>query len=153
MFSKLPVPAELLNELEVQFAPPDHEVFQLTPPAFDQHASLFYNSLGRPQVSYDSFWDIYRQILHLFQVNEGQPEDMPTVSLANTLAEELDSHFDTIARISNEGVSLLPGMEELRQGGPVVGDTGDVGSSGPSSIPVAVFTDESGSEGDGDESF
>ena len=131
----------------MQFAPPDHEVFQLTPPAFDQHASLFYNSLGRPQISYDSFWDIYRQILRLFQVNEGQPED--TRSLVNTLAEELNSHFDTIARISNEGVSLLPGMEELRQGGRVVGDTG--GSSGFSNIPAAEFTDESGSDGDPDE--
>jgi len=96
----------------VQFAPPDYEVFQLTPPAFNQHATLFYNSLGQPQISHDSFWDIYRQILQLFQVNEGQPEDIG--SSVNTLAKELDSHFDTIAHISNEEVSLLLGMEELR---------------------------------------
>ena len=130
----------------MQFAPPDHEVFQLTPPAFNEHATLFYNSLGRPQVSHDSFWDIYRQILHLFHVNGGQPE--VTGSSVNTLTEELDSHFDTIARISNEEVQLLAGMEELRQGGRVVGDPGGAGTS---NIPAAEFTDESSSEGDLDE--
>lgn len=79
-------------------------------------------------------------------MNEGQPED--TGSSVNTLAKELDSHFDTIVRISNEEVLLLPGMEELLQAGRVVGDIGNPGSS---SIPAAEFTDESGSEEDDDE--
>ncbi|KAJ6483694.1 hypothetical protein DFH09DRAFT_949611, partial [Mycena vulgaris] len=36
---KIPVTIEILDELEAQFAPADHEVFQLTPPEFDPRAN------------------------------------------------------------------------------------------------------------------
>lgn len=137
MFSKVPVPAELIDQLEMQFAPPGHEVFQLTPSAFHDHASFFYNSLGQPRITYDSFWDIYRRILHLFPANQGQRED------SDDLMAALDLHFETMARVSNEEVLLLPGMAELRQAGRVVGD---IEIAGPSNIPVAEFTDESESD-------
>ena len=91
MFSKVPVSAELIDQLEMQFAPPSHEVFQLTPSAFHDHASFFYNSLGQPQITYDSFWDIYCRILHLFQANQGQQGD------SDNLIAALDLHFETMA--------------------------------------------------------
>ncbi|KAJ7300659.1 hypothetical protein DFH08DRAFT_919235 [Mycena albidolilacea] len=55
---KIPVDADLLDQMEAQFAPPDHEVFQLTPPEFDHWANVYYDEMSRPLVTHDSFWDL-----------------------------------------------------------------------------------------------
>ncbi|KIK57349.1 hypothetical protein GYMLUDRAFT_246997 [Collybiopsis luxurians FD-317 M1] len=57
------IPPSLIDELELEYVPPDHEVFQLTPLAFNQAANIVYNQLHRPKVTFRSFWAVYRSLL------------------------------------------------------------------------------------------
>jgi hypothetical protein len=48
------------------YAPPDHPVFELVPPTFDNLARQFYLAMGQPTVSRTNVWDIYLAMLHEF---------------------------------------------------------------------------------------
>ena len=52
---QLLVPMELLDHLEDQYIPCNHPVFELTPPIFHEHASTFYNVMGSPVITIDTF--------------------------------------------------------------------------------------------------
>jgi len=108
---KVIIPPELINRLEAEYAPPSHEVFQLVPPAFHEHATHFYEAIGRPLVTYQSFWGIYRQLHHAFEA---------TIDLDPVIS----AIPDTVNRIDNEKLSLLPEMQELRGGDGVIGNSG-----------------------------
>jgi len=60
-------------------------------------------------VSYNTFWGIYRQLLHSFQ---GIIDLDPVISAVP----------NTVTRINNEKLPLLPEMKELRGGNGVIGD-------------------------------
>ena len=61
-------------------------------------------------MAYNSFWGIYRQLLHSFK----DITDLDPV---------ISAVPDTVTRINNEELPLLPEMKELRGGDGVVGDT------------------------------
>jgi hypothetical protein len=131
---QIPVPLDLIDRFEAEFAPPDHEVFQLTPPEFHMRASGFYDTLGQPPITRDTFWLVYNQVLDCFKIVDD--ELLPVV----------EGLFDTVRRVEEDGVELLPGQKELRMGGKVVGGDGD------SEIYLADITDSSeGDEADADE--
>jgi hypothetical protein len=67
------VPDSLFDEMEAKYAPPEHDVFHLTPPPFDSRANKYYEKMGRPPVTSNSFWDVYQQLLAVFQ--EAVPSD------------------------------------------------------------------------------
>ena len=98
--------------MEAEYAPPDHEVFQLTPLPFDSHANKYYEEMGRPPVSSSSFWDVYQQLLARFRGAE--PSD--------DLTEVLSDLENQTEQISKEKVDVLPGLKPLRLGATVVGD-------------------------------
>jgi hypothetical protein len=75
---QIPVPSELVDEAEQLFAPPDHPVFQLVPPLFGKRIAHLYNTIGRPTVTSDSFWAIYRALLTSFGEVDQDYELMPT---------------------------------------------------------------------------
>jgi hypothetical protein len=104
-------------------------VFQLTPHAFHEHAVRFYEALGRPLVAYNTFWGIYRQLLHAF-----------VGGVTTSLASVISAIPDTVARINGEALPLLSDMKELRGGDGVIGDGQEVGSSDH------VYTDFTDSE-------
>jgi len=106
---------DMIDGLEAEFAPRNHEVFQLTPPEFHTRASDFYNSLSRPPITFDTFWPIYHQLLECF-----------TKADSEALLPVIDAYFGTIKRVDEEEIQLLPGQEELRVGGKVIGGEGDV---------------------------
>ena len=62
------VTEELLNEAEQKWACPDDPVFQLTPPDFNAQASVFYEEIGHPPVTSDTFWTVYLRLLRKFEV-------------------------------------------------------------------------------------
>ncbi|KAJ7827354.1 hypothetical protein B0H14DRAFT_2595352 [Mycena olivaceomarginata] len=65
------VPPELFDEMEQQWAPPDDPVFELAPPVFTGKIQDIYESLGRPEVTSRSFWDVYSALLnHIIQIDE-----------------------------------------------------------------------------------
>jgi hypothetical protein len=126
---QIPVPLDLIERFETEFAPPDHEVFQLTPLEFHQRASSFYDALGRPSVTRDTLWAVYHQVLDCFKT-----------AVDETLLPVVEGLFDTVRRVEEDELELLPGQEELRMGGKVVG--GDGGSE----IYLADITDSSDDE-------
>ncbi|KAH9476801.1 hypothetical protein JR316_0010716 [Psilocybe cubensis] len=107
---KIPVTEDLLDDLENEYAPKDHPVFQLTPPAFDERARKIYEDIGTPEVTMASFWEIYRTMLERFC---GEVDEEIEVVLTARVAEEQG--------IDQEEISLLDGMKDLRQGDKVVG--------------------------------
>ncbi|KAG1884748.1 hypothetical protein F4604DRAFT_1878695 [Suillus subluteus] len=108
---KVPVPSALFDEVEAIYAPPDHPVFDLVPPSFKQHAQYLYTSLGKPQVSSDSFWNVYQMLLAQFLAIEG--EDGLIVLLSQGVMEPED-----------EDVLLLLSLQDLPQNTGLVGPAG-----------------------------
>ena len=53
------VPNELFDEMEQIWSPPNHPVFQLTCPPFEDFVQTFYDELGSPPVSIETFWPTY----------------------------------------------------------------------------------------------
>ncbi|GJE88520.1 hypothetical protein PsYK624_046030 [Phanerochaete sordida] len=64
---KIPVSEEVLRAAELQWAPPDHPVFELVPPVFAEFISSVYAEMGSPTVEFESFWNIYLVMLTLAQ--------------------------------------------------------------------------------------
>jgi len=107
------VPTELFYEVEQEYAPPEHSVFELVPPAFDQRANVLYGGIGRPCVQSDTFWEVYRQLLYQFQLEE------------ESLTPILTAHRDTLRALEEEDVMpLLPNLKELRNGAKIIGPPG-----------------------------
>ena len=49
--------------MEELYAPPDHAVFTLVPPTFHERVSELYLSIGEPEVTVGTFWEIYCNLL------------------------------------------------------------------------------------------
>ncbi|KAF8200101.1 hypothetical protein BJ912DRAFT_873378 [Pholiota molesta] len=139
---KIGVPDDLLDELEEEYIPSDHPVFQLTPPAFHDRATTFYEAMGSPAVTISSFWNIYRNLLQCFL-------DMEASIDAQPVNQAVMAHFGDIQGINNETVPLLPGMEELREGGKVMGNLNEDAQDGnESNSEYADFTDKEDEDGE-----
>ncbi|EGO29143.1 hypothetical protein SERLADRAFT_405248 [Serpula lacrymans var. lacrymans S7.9] len=62
-----------LDKVRNTYAPPDHPVFELVPPAFAQQASAFISSIGSPIVTQDNAWDVYLNLLaHLTEIQNNE---------------------------------------------------------------------------------
>lgn len=110
------MPDKLLRAIESKYAPPDHVVFQLTPPEFNRRATHFLeHKLGSPIVTMNSFWDIYSQLLHLFQAETAHN---------TSLIIEVEEFSRDEEQVNAETVELLEGQQELRYNGMVIGEEG-----------------------------
>ncbi|KAJ7079727.1 hypothetical protein B0H15DRAFT_787815 [Mycena belliarum] len=124
---KIPVNPELLDEVEAEFAPANHEVFQLTPPEFDRWANTYYTQMGKPLVTYDTFWDVYRELLAYF---------MRVPNVEQDLHIPLSLHAETERRINEEELPLMLGQQPLRmvEMPPSNGELNSPDAAGPSTI-------------------
>ena len=96
----------LLDELQQRWAPPAHEVFKLVPNEFVDHVQLLYLNLGEPQVSFDSFWNIY---YHLIQLLHDQLQDL-------AFQDVLDWHSGASSQHDQEEIPLIPRLQDLHLG-------------------------------------
>ncbi|KAJ3753696.1 hypothetical protein EV360DRAFT_53031, partial [Lentinula raphanica] len=99
---KVGIPLELIEELRSEYAPLDHEVFQLTPVPFDHAASSVYTQLGHPHIRFDSFWTVYRSLLAGIEA-----------IAAGEITAAVDAHARTVARMNTyeddiNHMALLP---------------------------------------------
>ena len=101
------MPPELLDEMEAIYAPPDHPVFTLVPPAFHEHVTELYLSIGEPEVTVGTFWDVYRDLLGRLR----EPAEDQLSDVLDTFQADLDNSPDDMA--------LLPNMEPFRLGRPL----------------------------------
>ena len=111
--NEIPVTPDFIVDLENMYAPPDHPVFELVPPAFESQAKILYASMGDPTITRDNFWATYQRLLQSFR-------DQPVLN--QDLQAVLASHDDHCRSIAEEdpGV-ILPGLKELRNGADAVG--------------------------------
>ncbi|KAF8574563.1 hypothetical protein K439DRAFT_1649746 [Ramaria rubella] len=63
---QLPIDEATIKEVEAQWAPPDHKVFELVPSNFSIQAYTFWERLGSLVVKIHSFWDIFTQMVDAF---------------------------------------------------------------------------------------
>ncbi|KAJ3764551.1 hypothetical protein FB446DRAFT_57405, partial [Lentinula raphanica] len=113
---KIGVDEDLLQKMEAKYAPPDHPVFQLTPPEFNQRALYFLeHELHSPDITIHTFWDVYTSLLQLFQ-SETQNN--------MTLSHEVQEFLANEELINSEMVNLMEGQAELRYNGKVIGEEG-----------------------------
>ena len=90
--------------MENLYAPPDHAVFTLVPPTFHERALELYLSIGEPEVTVGTFWDIYRNLLGRLR----EPADDRLTEVLDTFQANIDNNA--------EGMALLPNMEPFRLG-------------------------------------
>ena len=93
--------------MEQLYAPPDHPVFTLVPPTFHERAMELYQSIGEPEVTVGTFWDIYRDIL-------GRLRELVDDQLTDVL-----STFQVNVDNGAEDMALLPNMQPFRLGQPL----------------------------------
>jgi hypothetical protein len=97
------------------YAPPDHPVFQLVPPTFDQLAKEFYQTMGQPVVTRGNVWDVYLALLnHFHQLDEAHANYHNQWKAIFT--ENQDENLGEI--------ELLEGLEGLRGGQDIYGPDG-----------------------------
>ena len=96
--------------MEQRWAPRNLPIFLLVPPAFDKHAKILYDHIGKPAVSSKDFWDVFSLLIDAFR---NLPDD-PSLSEAFEVAEDG----------SEDRVPLLEGLRDLRYGDGGVGELG-----------------------------
>jgi hypothetical protein len=82
-------------------------VFTLVPPTFHKRAMELYLSIGQPEVTVGTFWDIYHNLLERLR----EPRDKHLTQALNTFQANLDNDAQDMA--------LLPKMEPFRLGRPL----------------------------------
>ena len=55
----------MLLRAEQEWAPPDHPVFDLVPPVFEEFILSVYAMADQPEVNFDDFWQIYKHLLSI----------------------------------------------------------------------------------------
>lgn len=106
------VPSSLFDEVQNDYAPPDHPVFLLVPPELDARAEFLYRKLGCPPVDSGTFWDVYQKLLGSFHLEDEESILTPilTTHRKNSKAMELE-----------EEMELIGNLAELRNGANIVG--------------------------------
>ncbi|KAG6846651.1 hypothetical protein H0H93_012621, partial [Arthromyces matolae] len=99
---KVKVPDELFDRMEAQYAPPNHEVFLLTPVGFDRRANQHLEAMGQPALSHENFWDIYRELRARF-LNDNDENDY---NLQELIKQDQLAHNQ--AQEEEATVELLP---------------------------------------------
>ena len=93
--------------MEALYAPPDHAVFTLVPPAFHERVMELYLSIGEPEVTVKTFWEVYCNLLERLR----EPTDNQLTDVLETFQANLDNDAEDFA--------LLPNMEPFRLGQPL----------------------------------
>ncbi len=58
-----------MKEAERLYAPPNHKLFELVPPEFAKSAKYYYGQLGRPEITHNTVWNVYMDLLVIFEEN------------------------------------------------------------------------------------
>ncbi|EGO18514.1 hypothetical protein SERLADRAFT_408531 [Serpula lacrymans var. lacrymans S7.9] len=125
-----------LTEVRDKYAPPDHPVFHLVPPAFSLQARTFWDAANYPQVGRENIWDIY---LHLLQQFRDQPNNMElrtVMALSVNSNEEDESEFMPV-------MELPPHRQRRRVVGDAPQNTGGYSSDEADTDFEYEWTDDS----------
>ncbi len=87
-----------MKDAEEKWAPPDHPVFELVPPAFDKFINGIYDMAGNPTVKFAQFWGIYKHMLALAEAHVQYSPDVAAI---------LDMHGTVYDGGENQGMPLM----------------------------------------------
>ncbi|KZT61001.1 hypothetical protein CALCODRAFT_428374, partial [Calocera cornea HHB12733] len=108
---------EQLSAVGEIYAPPGHEVFQLVPDLFNQHAVQLYGLLGEPQVNRGSFWGVYLMMLEGLQTISGRElPEIFEVAQERALREAMVKHkyVEVLPGEAHRGPGMVgPGLREV----------------------------------------
>ncbi|KIK57129.1 hypothetical protein GYMLUDRAFT_247381 [Collybiopsis luxurians FD-317 M1] len=107
--------ADFIQIAEQLFAPPDHPVFQLVPPAFNHWISQYYNQLRCPEIICDNVWSVYEGLLRKFQSNAPLTDTLDLYSYHNDreeFVEEVRNALNTTVGVKVEDLNPLRYDEE-----------------------------------------
>ncbi|KZT53393.1 hypothetical protein CALCODRAFT_440209, partial [Calocera cornea HHB12733] len=139
--------------LQPSYAPHDTPHLELVPLGFAAIAGALYNELGRPEVSWNTIWNVFRTLVWKFQTTR---MDDPVIQIA--LESEWNPHLAALAEAQEleeegepEGVPLKDGMRISSGLAYMGGVAGGVGNEDFDSyeqlVPAAIFSDEEGGLG------
>ncbi|KZT61631.1 hypothetical protein CALCODRAFT_427331, partial [Calocera cornea HHB12733] len=67
--------------VEELYAPRDHPVFRLVPPLFEMEIRGYFKEIDEPEVTMESFWEIYGYLLNAFLRSSSRDRMMTTLAL------------------------------------------------------------------------
>ena len=106
------VTSGLLDEATQRWVCPDNPVFLLTPPDFHAQASVFYQEMGNPPVTSETFWVVYLQLLNKFE--------------AASVSAVIKNQWDAADKEAFEvQLTLLQDQQPLRMGAQGMHDDGE----------------------------
>ncbi|KAI0366367.1 hypothetical protein BV20DRAFT_1124273 [Pilatotrama ljubarskyi] len=123
---KIPVPSALLDAVAEEWAPANHPIFQCVPPDIEGRLVEALEALGRPVVTSDTFWVVYLQVLGRVLTPAGEHDGSANSVQLQLQASALSSAEQALVA---EPIVLVPGLRELREGAPVVGEGGEQASA------------------------
>ncbi|KAJ3014139.1 hypothetical protein NUW54_g1383 [Trametes sanguinea] len=88
---KIPVPPELLEDVERQWAPSAHPMFKCAPGYIECKMVEAFTTLGSPVVSSETFWPIYLQVVQYMLAPEyNNTEDIARLQAVSCSAPQSD---------------------------------------------------------------
>lgn len=75
----------MLDAAEAKWAPADDPVFQLIPLNFEPYVVQCFEDLGKPEVNFGTFWDVYCGLRDLVEITV--PSDV-TVTLSDSIRDD-----------------------------------------------------------------
>ncbi|KAH9856695.1 hypothetical protein C2E23DRAFT_866064 [Lenzites betulinus] len=137
---KIPVPPELFDEVQQQWAPANHPVFELVPPYLEQRLSEIFALLGSPAITSESFWPVYLQVTQHFALDN---QDVEEQALLHASIASSGSY------IPEEPIVLTPGLHDIQEPTPTAAshtqrrELGDDDGLGLGQVEAyGIFTDD-----------
>ena len=120
------VPPDMLDTAEAKWAPADDPVFQLVPLDFEPYVAQCFEDLGKPEVNFKTFWDMYSRLWDLVEITI--PGDV-TVTLSESIRDNGNGLLEPFA------------LAHLKE--PDLGiDGGEDNGNDEGEVPCVDFTDE-----------
>ena len=103
------MPDSLFDAMEQKYAPPEHPVFELVPPAFEIRAQHYYSAQKLEAVGSKTFWNIYSAFLLHLQVTANHK--ITNLAVATSDIAQLDVAH--VARVHGYNNAAQQGASKL----------------------------------------
>jgi hypothetical protein len=104
------VSPEALQFVREKYIPKNDPVFDLVPPSFGRIAAHFYDLIGNPTITRQNVWDVFRDILNLFEELDNIPYDAEWQDAVALGRKDEHEYFELA--LPSELADLRGGMEK-----------------------------------------
>ncbi|PPQ83249.1 hypothetical protein CVT24_001149 [Panaeolus cyanescens] len=108
---KIDVDMNIVEQVRKEFAPPTDPVFELVPPKFAKYADILFESMGRPVLTTENVWDVYRELLHRFEHLDDAADFVDCWEVYYMMLTDDDQHLGNGLQ-APEGQELAGGMDD-----------------------------------------